>query len=255
VNTPNDRPALPPQQPPPLRLPISRPTGTYILLAIIALVFVAMEVSGGSQNPTVLINFGANYGPLVSAGEYWRLFTANFLHIGLVHIFFNGYALYVLGQEAEAFYGHARFMVIFLLSSIAGALASFAFTYQLSAGASTGIVGLIGTLIAFFYRNRKVFGKIGTSRLNNLLFFGLINLVLGVTTPGIDNWGHAGGFIGGLILGWLLCPYYQVDQQLDGTRRVVDLNSLRAEWIGVMLFIILLMVAFYGALTLHPSPL
>jgi rhomboid protease GluP len=249
----NDTPLLtPPAQPAP-RLPLARPRWTWILLVGIILIYILEELSGGSQNSLVLIRFGANYGPLVSSGEYWRLFTANFLHIGIVHIAFNGYALYILGQETEALYGSPRFLAIFLLTCLSGAIASFAFTYGLSAGASTGIVGLIGTQVAFFVRNRKVFGALSRSRLNNLLFIGVINVVYGISNPGIDNFGHLGGLIGGLILGWLLCPYYQVQPQDNGTHRIVDLNSLRAEWIGVALFSVLLIVAFLGALSLHPA--
>jgi rhomboid protease GluP len=242
-----------PPAPPPaaLRLPLTRPLMTYVLLGVIGVVYVVEELSGGSQTTRVLIELGANVGQLVSAGEYWRLLTANFLHIGLLHILFNGYALYILGQETEALYGQVRFTAIFLMTSVSGAIASFAFTYGISAGASTGIFGLIGTLIAFFVRNRRLFGSIGRGRLNNLLFVGLINLVYGLSNPIIDNWGHVGGFIGGLTLGWLLCPYYEVERSDDGTPLVVDRNSLQAEWIGTGLFAILLVVAFVAALSLH----
>ena len=240
-------------EPPPvqLRLPLTRPRAVYALMAIIGLVFIIEELAGGSQNSRVLINLGANYAPRVSAGEYWRLFTANFLHIGFLHVAFNGYALYVLGQEAEAIYGSTRFLVIFLLASLSGAIASFALTYGLSAGASTGIFGLIGTLIAFFVRNREVFGSLGRTRLNNLLFVAAFNVIYGLSVPAIDNWGHAGGLAAGLLLGWLLCPFYQIEFAPDGSRRVIDNNSLRNEWIGVGLVVALLVVAFFAALSSH----
>lgn len=237
--------------PVPLRLPLSRPRVVYGLMVIIGLVFIIEELSGGSQNSRVLVNLGANYAPRVSAGEYWRLFTANFLHIGFLHVALNGYALYVLGQEAEAIYGSARFLVIFLLAGLSGAIASFALTYGLSAGASTGIFGLIGTLIAFFVRNRKVFGSLGRTRLNNLLFVAAINVIYGLSVPAIDNWGHAGGLAGGLLLGWLLCPFYQIEFAPDGSRRVIDNNSLRNEWIGVGLVVVLMAVAFFAALSVR----
>jgi rhomboid protease GluP len=244
-------PPPPPPQPAALRIPLYRARWTWVLLAAIIVIYILEEISGGSQSTAVLKNLGANYGPYVSRGEYWRLFTANFLHIGLTHILLNGYALYVLGQETEALYGSPRFLVIFLLACLSGALASFAFTYGLSAGASTGIVGLIGTQVAFFVRNRKVFGQLSRSRLTNLLFIGIINVVYALGNPRIDNWGHLGGLIGGLLLGWLLCPFYQVQPLDNGTHRIVDLNSLRVEWRGLVLFCALLVVAFIAALSMH----
>jgi rhomboid protease GluP len=242
---------LPVPPPAPLRLPLTRPRAVYTLMAIIGLVFVLEELAGGSQNARVLIDLGANYAPRVAAGEYWRLFTANFLHIGFLHVALNGYALYVLGQETEAIYGSTRFVVIFLLAGLAGAIASFALTYGLSAGASTGIFGLIGTLIAFFVRNQKLFGSLGRTRLNNLLFIAAINVIYGLSVPAIDNWGHAGGLAGGLLLGWLLCPFYQIEFAPDGSRRVIDDNSLQHEWIGVGLVVALMAVAFFAALSVR----
>jgi rhomboid protease GluP len=237
--------------PVPLRLPLTRPRVVYTVMAIIGLVFVIEELAGGSQNARVLINLGANYAPRVSAGEYWRLFTANFLHIGFLHVALNSYALYVLGQETEAIYGSARFLVIFLLAGLSGAIASFTLTYGLSAGASTGIFGLIGTLIAFFVRNRKVLGSLGRTRLNNLLLIAAINVFYGLSVPAIDNWGHVGGLVAGLLLGWLLCPFYQIELAPDGSHRVIDNNSLQHEWIGVGLVIVLMAVTFFAALSIH----
>ncbi len=221
------------------------------MMGILVVVFVVETLAGGSENTSVLVNLGANVGPLVTTGEYWRLFTANFLHIGLLHLAFNLYALYIVGTEAEMFYGPWRFLVIYLLSGLSGALASYTFTYGLSAGASTAIFGLIGTLFAFFTRNRAVFGEMSRTRLSNLIIVIIINLFYGLSVSAIDNWGHAGGFVGGFILGWLLCPFYQIEARPDGFRRVVDRNSLRVEWIGVGLVTVLMVVAFWAALQHH----
>jgi rhomboid protease GluP len=236
-----------------LRLPTYRPRVTFVLMGILVVVFVIETLAGGSDNSRVLINLGANFGPLVTMGDYWRLFTANFLHIGLAHIAFNLYALYIVGTEVEMFYGPVRFLVIYLLSALSGAIASYAFTYGLSAGASTAVFGLIGTLVAFFTRNRAVFGEVSQTRLMNLLIVIVINVFYGLTAPAIDNWGHIGGFVGGIILGWLLCPFYQIESQVDGARRVVDRNSLHAEWIGVVLVCVLIGVAFWAALQYHQA--
>jgi rhomboid protease GluP len=241
----------PAPQPVAVRLPTYRPRVTYVLMAILVVVFVIETLAGGSESSQVLVNLGANYAPYVTGGEYWRLFTANFLHIGLMHIAFNLYALYIVGTEVEMFYGPWRFLVIYLLSALSGAIASYAFTYGLSAGASTALFGLIGTLFAFFTRNRDVFGEVSRTRLTNLIVVVAMNVFLGLSISAIDNWGHIGGFIGGFMLGWLLCPFYQIEARTDGQHHVVDRNSLRAEWIGVGLVAILMVVAFWAALQHH----
>src|SRR6266542_34617 len=129
------------------RLPIVKPRWVYVFLAINIILFLAMELTGGSENSENLIRFGANYAPLVRNGEYWRLLTANFLHIGLLHLLVNSYALYILGIEVEALFGHQRFIVIYLLSGISGSVFSFMITQGLSAGASTSLFGLFGALV------------------------------------------------------------------------------------------------------------
>ncbi len=233
-------------------VPRYRPRVTYIMMGILVVVFVAETLAGGSDNPRTLVNLGANFAPMVTLGDYWRLFTANFLHIGLLHLLFNLYALYIVGTEVEMFYGPARFLVIYLLTGLSGAVASYAFTYGLSAGASTAIMGLIGTLVAFFIRNRDVFGELSRSRLTNLIVVIAINVFYGMSVGTIDNFGHLGGFIGGVILGWLLCPFYQVEAQ-GGAHRVIDRTSLRSEWLGVLLVTVLIGVAFWAALQTHQA--
>jgi len=234
-----------------MRLPLHRPRATYVMIGILIVVFVIETLAGGSENEQVLVNLGANVGPLVTTGDYWRLFTANFLHIGLLHIAFNLYALYIVGTEVEMFYGPWRFLVIYLLSGLSGAIASYAFTYGLSAGASTAVFGLIGTLVALFTRNRAVFGEMSRTRLSNLIVVIAINVFYGLSVSYIDMWGHIGGFIGGFVLGWLLCPFYQIETRTDGFHHIVDRNSLRAEWIGVVLVSVLMVVAFWAALQYH----
>jgi rhomboid protease GluP len=243
---------IPPSNPTPYGIlqyvPRYRPRVTYIMMGILVAVFVIETLAGSSTDDTTLTNLGANDALLVTFGQYWRLFTANFLHIGLMHLAFNLYALYIVGTEVEMFYGPARFLVIYLLTGLSGAIASYAFTYGLSAGASTAIMGLIGTLVAFFIRNRDVFGAMSRSRLTNLMIVIAINVFYGMSVGAIDNFGHLGGFIGGVILGWLLCPFYQVEGQ-----RVVDRTSLRSEWLGVLLVAVLIGVAFWAALQTHQA--
>src|SRR5262245_58707271 len=157
-----------PQRTQRVRLPMVRPRWTYVFLAINVLLFVAMELTGGSENTATLIAFGANYAPAVAAGEYWRLITANFLHIGLLHLLVNSSALYILGGEVEALFGHSRFIVIYLLTGVSGSIFSFMLTQGLSVGASTSLFGLFGALAVFFYKQRQLLGNFGQQRLISL---------------------------------------------------------------------------------------
>jgi rhomboid protease GluP len=188
---------------------MARPFWVYVFLAINAIVFAGMTIDGGSESGDTLVRWQANYAPLVIEGEYWRLFTANFLHIGIAHILFNSYALYSLGAQTEALYGPRRFVTMYLLSGISGAVFSFAFTHGLSAGASTSLFGLFGALVVYFYKHRKDLGAVGQQQLINLGLTLAVNVLFGLTNPRIDNWGHAGGFVGGAVLGWFLCPVYE----------------------------------------------
>jgi rhomboid protease GluP len=221
---------------PPLQagpIPTAKPRWTYVFVAINAIVFLAMVLIGVAQGGLgmavfmgrpdanqILVDFGANYAPLVVAGEYWRLFTANFIHIGIVHLLFNMYALYALGRQVETLYGHRRFITIFLLSGLSGAVFSYVFTRGLSAGASTSLFGLFGALVVYFYKHREWLGNVGRQQLINLGMILFINVLIGVS-PGsnIDNWGHAGGFFGGAILAWFLCPRYE---PVDPFRRAFE---------------------------------
>lgn len=242
-----DRPASP--QPAPPRIPLARPRWAWVFLTLNVTIWLLMTLAGGSENPSVLIQFGASATSRIVAGEVWRLFTANFLHIGLLHLLFNSYALYALGPEAEAIFGSSRFVTLYLLSGLSGSIFSFGLRagVGLSAGASTAIFGLVGALLAFFIRNRRHFGEVGRRRVNHYLVVAALNLYIGLSVPSIDNLGHLGGFVGGLMLGWLLCPFYTVEH--DGSeRRVVDLNSLRGEWRGLALFVLLLIVGVIGGM-------
>jgi rhomboid protease GluP len=219
-------------------LPFYKPVVTWILLGVIAVVFGLETLIGGSTDTKVLIRMGAKFNPLITAGEYWRLFTAMFLHIGVMHLIFNGYALLVIGTELERLLGWGRFLAIYLLSGLFGSLASYAFGISLSAGASGAIFGLIGALAAFFTLYRQQLGRWGQRRLANIIFLIAINLFLGFTQPGIDNLGHMGGLVSGFALGWALVPRYKADPI---QQRVIDRNRFGQYWsalaVAVLLFV------------------
>lgn len=170
-----------------------------------------MEAVLGGANGEALILLGAKVNPLIRAGQYWRLLTPIFLHIGLVHLIFNEYALSIFGREVESLFGPWRFLALYLLTGMFGTLASFAFSPALSAGASGAIFGILGAMIAFLLRNRKLLGERGREHIRALLTMIAINVFLGFTIPGIDNYGHMGGLVSGLLLGALLSPTYAVE--------------------------------------------
>jgi rhomboid protease GluP len=191
---------------------------------------------------------GAKVTPLIAAGEYWRLLTSMFLHISYMHLFFNCYALFVIGTELERILGWGRFLVIYLLSGLFGSLASYAFSPNLSAGASGAIFGLIGALAAFFTLHRQQLGAWGQRRLINIAILVVINLFLGFTQPGIDNMAHLGGLVSGFALGWALAPRYQFDPV---GQRLVDNNRLGRYWPAVALAVLILVGGMGLATSVH----
>jgi len=220
-----------------LSVPMHRPVATYVLLGLIVLAFGAETLAGGSTQTDVLIKLGAKYSPLIATGQYWRLFTAMFLHIGWMHLLFNVYALVAIGTDLERIVGWARFLAIYLLSGLFGNLASYAFNPHLSAGASGAIFGVIGALGAFFALYRERLGQWGRARLGNILFLIAINLFWGFTNPGIDNYAHLGGLLSGAVLGLALAPRYEPNE--TGTH-LVDRTSLGRSWPVLVLAIALL---------------
>jgi len=176
-----------------------RPTVTWMILLVNFVMWGLMTLAGGSTDTGVLIKFGAMYGPLIIEGEYWRLITAVFLHVGIMHLIFNSYALYQLGSLAEIVYGRKRFVLIYFAAGITGSVFSFLFTRSVSAGASGAIFGLLGALLYFGRKKKGVFRK---GFISNIIAIILINLFIGFTYPGIDNFAHIGGLVGGYISGY-----------------------------------------------------
>ena len=220
-----------------LALPLHKPVVTWVLLGMIIVVFALETLMGGSTNSEVLVRLGAKVNPLIAQGEYWRLLTAMFLHIGIMHLAVNGYALAAIGTELERLVGWKRFLAIYLLAGLFGGLASYAFSDSLSAGASGAIFGIIGALAAFFLRHRQQLGAWGQRRLANIAFLIVINLVLGFTQPAIDNMAHLGGLVSGFCLGWFLMPRYKLD---PASMQLVDENRLGRYWPALVVAVLLL---------------
>lgn len=179
---------------------LSQAKVTSALMIINVIVFVLMSLSGGSESIENLIKFGANSKILVGEGDWWRLFTASFIHIGFFHIMFNMYFLYNIGPIFERLYGSVGFLIIYLVCGIFGNLVSYAYgdVYTVSAGASTSLYGLLGIAIGMMvvYRDDAILHSFGASFVSIVV----INVIYSFLMPGVGVLGHLGGFVGGFIL-------------------------------------------------------
>lgn len=171
---------------------------TKVLIGLNILVFLAMYIIGnGSTDGNTLLNFGANYGPLVKSGEVFRLLTSAFLHIGIIHLLFNMYALYIIGSQLENFIGKKKFLIVYLVSAITGSMLSIVFSNSIGAGASGAIFGLLGSLLYFGYHYRVYLGNVLIRQIVPLI---ILNIAMGFLLPGVDNAAHIGGLVGGLLV-------------------------------------------------------
>jgi rhomboid protease GluP len=259
---------------------LAPPTLTYVFIgACLAAFFLEIGYGfwryntwTGSQNTTVLIDLGAKVNQYILLGEWWRLFTAMFLHIGVMHLLFNMWALFAIGRLVEAYYGHARYAIIYLLGGLFGSLASYAFSPSVSAGASGAVFALTGATSVYFFRYRDNFGSHGRAVLQNMVFIIVINLAFGLAGSGVDNWGHIGGLVGGLLLAWGLLPQYAPPQSLlDGNAPLLSTADLMdpervqrplymelrartgAEAAWVLLVVLLFAAGMYGATLINIS--
>jgi len=193
-----------------------KPIITVSLIIINVIVFILMYILGkGSQDAFTLIKFGAFQKDLILGGEYYRLITSAFLHIGIFHLLFNCYALYVIGRQLESFLGKIKFLIIYLVSALCGSLMSMIFPISISAGASGAIFGLLGSLFYFGYNYRVYLGTVLKSQIIPLI---LINLIFGFMVSGINNAAHIGGLIGGILITMSLGIKYKSkkSEQING---------------------------------------
>ncbi len=179
-------------------------TGLYIAMVLHTQAS-SQGISFDFDDPHLLVDFGAKFGPLMVQGEWWRLVTAGFLHGGILHILMNMWVLFDLGAQTEESYGTSRYLSIYFVATVLGFLASFLWApRELSVGASAGICGLIGAMIALGVRDRSSWGteirRFYTRYVVYLLLFGLIGPLIGMN---IDNAAHLGGLAGGFAVGYV----------------------------------------------------
>lgn len=172
----------------------------YVTLGIILInfvVFLLMYLFGkDSHDVQTLVKFGALYKPFVKNGEFFRLITCAFVHIGVVHLLVNSYSLFIIGSQMESFLGKLKYLFVYIISALCGSLMSIVFHETVSAGASGAIFGLLGSMLYFGYNYRVFLGNVLRSQIIPLI---ILNLVIGFFIPGVDVAAHVGGLLGGII--------------------------------------------------------
>ncbi len=198
---------------------------TKILVGVNVAVFVLMTLTGVSfLSPTSaqLLKWGANWGPLSLGTQPWRIFTSNYVHIGIIHIGFNMWCLLNLGVLAQRIFDRWTYLLVYTATGIAGSIASLWWhPTVVGAGASGAIFGLAGALIAALYLGKLPIPKEAIrATMKSLLMFAAYNLFFGLT-QGIDNAAHIGGLVSGLALGAFLSTHLTGPAEVRQQRRNV----------------------------------
>ena len=252
----------PPQQW--LRIPGVRPRITFGLLIVLVVLWLPMVLSPQVAE-FMVTRFALIKGPMID-GEWWRLITATFLHSHeiILHIVFNGYALFMIGMDLESLFGRGRFVAIYAVSALGGSVASFAFSpafgrgpgaelVQISGvGASGAIFGLIGALAVYFGLHRAMFGKMGQAQFWNIIIVIALNIFIGFSGffP-IDNSAHIGGLLAGALTGFILVPRYHLGRWLNPlVRDVEDINSGPLIWAATAMVAAVIIACYVIALML-----
>lgn len=212
-----------------------QPIVTYSLIAIIGVIFVTRFFPG--DWPTELLLWGiADVDQIVNEGEVYRLFTAMFLHLNVLHIFFNALALYSFGRTVERYFGSLRFLLIYLLGGFLGSV------FMLLAGtgglgASGAVFAILGAEAVFLYRHLDLFGEQARSQFRSLIFLTFLNFFIGFsanaaatfdtsgTAVRISNAAHFGGLLGGAILTYFLSPLLTILRTEQQTVQVQRQNG------------------------------
>ena len=184
------------------------PVVTLAILGINIVVFLIMTYAGGSTNTDVLLDFGASFSPYFRRGEYWRLVMPMFLHVGWLHLLGNSYALFILGPILERVYGYGRYTLLYVASGMGSSALSMSLSRNVAAGASGAIFGIAGAMLVAGYLHRDVIPpRWGRAFGKGIIPFIVVILVLGFSERGIDNWGHVGGLLSGMVLAAFIPPH------------------------------------------------
>ena len=175
---------------------------TFTFLGIIILYFIIMSLNGGTTDAFNLVKFGALFPPFVSQfNQYYRFVTAIFIHIGIMHLFFNSYALYIFGTQIEEVMGSIKYLFFFLLAGIGGNIVTYFFNFDsISAGASGSLFGILGAFVYLIRHHKNMITAQGRKSILQLIG---INLIITIISPSISITAHFGGLIIGYFLSYV----------------------------------------------------
>lgn len=190
----------------------NKPFITYSLIIINIIIWILMELAGGTTNTEVLVKYGAiDSFSFFIKHEYYRLITSMFIHIGIFHLLYNIFAIYIFGSRLEKHMKTWSFILLYVLSGFSGGMLSIVVDYInnrviISAGASGAIYGIIGAILIYSIIYRKEIGGLTSS---TLFIMFIIGIAFGSMNPQISNLAHLGGFIGGAIVAYIITKIQQ----------------------------------------------
>lgn len=190
----------------------------HIILALNVATFIYQALVAPS-----LLMAGAKINSAIAAGEYYRLISPMFLHASVTHLLINSFSLHSTGPSVESWFGKSRFLTLYFISGICGNALSYFCSPNAAVGASGAIFGLVGASAVLLSRHRKLLGPGARRGLKSLVYIVIMNFGMGLT-PGsrIDNFGHLGGFLGGIAYSYLFGPRLMVHRSRNGRAVVVD---------------------------------
>lgn len=180
---------------------------TILIIAINVLIFLFLEIVGDTEEADYMYRHGASYPiAILENKEYWRFFTATFLHFGMAHLLNNMVILACAGPFLEEALGHLKFLFLYIVSAVGSSYISYMQMYKsgdyaVSAGASGAIFGVIGGLLWVVIRHK---GNYETLTTKGMIFMIALSLYYGISTAGVDNWSHLGGLLIGFFLSILM---------------------------------------------------
>ncbi|XP_052204768.1 RHOMBOID-like protein 10, chloroplastic isoform X2 [Diospyros lotus] len=188
---------------------------TDILLMINVLVYIAQIATQGK-----LLLWGAKINSLIDKGQLWRLATSSLLHANIGHLLVNCYSLNSVGPTVESISGPRRYLAVYITSAIASSAMSYWLCKSPAVGASGAIFGLVGSFAVFVLRHRGLV-RGGKEDLKHIAHVIVLNMVIGLLSKGIDNWGHVGGLLGGAATSWFLGPAWRYESLSNDGRKVL----------------------------------